>query len=101
VISAHRLYIPSVLCRKTALPCGLLSVEGRMNMRNASFELISRGLRLISIVMSGRDQWWLLQTKALTMIIFVNILLDKGIIITVPMATPQLRRLQALVLKAA
>jgi Kef-type K+ transport system membrane component KefB len=53
---------------------------------------------------------WLLQTKALIMIIFVNILLDKGIIssatftslllmavgstmLTVPMATPKLRRL--------
>jgi Kef-type K+ transport system membrane component KefB len=61
---------------------------------------------------------WLLQTKALIMIIFVNVLLDKGIItssaftalllmavgstmLTVPMATPLLRRLQALVLKAA
>lgn len=55
---------------------------------------------------------WLLQTKALIMIIFVNILLDKGIItstmftalllmaigstmLTVPMATPILRRLRA------
>ncbi len=53
---------------------------------------------------------WLLQTKALIMIIFVNILLDKGIItsttftalllmavgstmLTVPMATPILQRL--------
>jgi Kef-type K+ transport system membrane component KefB len=55
---------------------------------------------------------WLLQTKALIMTIFVNVLLDKGIItsamftamllmavgstmLTVPMATPKLRRLQA------
>jgi Kef-type K+ transport system membrane component KefB len=55
---------------------------------------------------------WLLQTKALIMIIFVNILLDKGVItsttftalllmalgstmLTVPMATPLLKRLQA------
>jgi Kef-type K+ transport system membrane component KefB len=61
---------------------------------------------------------WLLQTKALIMIIFVNVLLDKGIItsttftalllmavastmLTVPVATPKLRRLQALVFKAA
>jgi Kef-type K+ transport system membrane component KefB len=61
---------------------------------------------------------WLLQTKALIMIIFVNVLLDKGIItsttftalllmavgstmLSVPMATPRLRRLQALILKAA
>lgn len=61
---------------------------------------------------------WLLQTKALIMIIFVNVLLDKGIItsttftalllmavgstmLTVPMATPILRRLKALIFKAA
>ncbi|TWI66385.1 transporter, CPA2 family (TC 2.A.37) [Pseudoduganella lurida] len=59
---------------------------------------------------------WLLQTKALIMIIFVNILLDKGIIssetftalllmaigstmLTIPMVAPMLRRVQALVLK--
>jgi Kef-type K+ transport system membrane component KefB len=56
---------------------------------------------------------WLLQTKALIMIIFVNILLDKGIItattftalllmavgstmLAVPMATPALKRWHAL-----
>jgi Kef-type K+ transport system membrane component KefB len=61
---------------------------------------------------------WLLQTKALIMIIFVNILLDKGIItgaaftalllmavgstmLTVPIATPKLRRLRALTSNAA
>jgi Kef-type K+ transport system membrane component KefB len=61
---------------------------------------------------------WLLQTKALIMIIFVNILLDKGVItgttftalllmavgstmLTVPVATPKLRRLRALISKAA
>jgi len=60
---------------------------------------------------------WLLQTKALIMIIFVNVLLDKGIItsttftalllmavgstmLTVPMTTPILRRLKALNFKA-
>ncbi|MEO8671140.1 MAG: cation:proton antiporter [Tahibacter sp.] len=61
---------------------------------------------------------WLLQTKALIMIIFVNILLDKGLIasgtftalllmavastmLTVPVVAPRLRRLQDLVFKAA
>lgn len=60
---------------------------------------------------------WLLQTKALIMIIFVNILLDKGIVtsetftalllmavastmLTVPMATPMLQRVRQLVLRA-
>jgi Kef-type K+ transport system membrane component KefB len=57
---------------------------------------------------------WLLQTKALIMIIFSNILLDKGVItastftalllmavgstmLTIPVVTPMLRRLQAVV----
>jgi Kef-type K+ transport system membrane component KefB len=61
---------------------------------------------------------WLLQTKALIMIIFVNILLDKGIItsetftalllmavastmLTVPIATPKLRRMRDAVSRAA
>jgi Kef-type K+ transport system membrane component KefB len=61
---------------------------------------------------------WLLQTKALIMIIFANILLDKGIIssetftalllmavastmLTVPMVAPKLARLRALVLRQA
>ncbi len=61
---------------------------------------------------------WLLQTKALIMIIFANILLDKGIIsstmftalllmavgstmLTVPMATPILQRLRVKISKAA
>ncbi|WP_206105607.1 cation:proton antiporter [Sapientia aquatica] len=60
---------------------------------------------------------WLLQTKALIMIIFVNILLDKNIItnetftalllmavastmLTVPMVAPKLQRMQALISKA-
>ena len=59
---------------------------------------------------------WLLQTKALIMIIFSNILLDKGVItastftalllmavgstmLTIPMVTPMLTRLQAIVAK--
>ena len=61
---------------------------------------------------------WLLQTKALIMIIFANILLDKGIVtsetftalllmaiastmLTVPMVYPKLRRVAALVFKAS
>ncbi|MFD2295151.1 cation:proton antiporter [Massilia sp. GCM10020059] len=61
---------------------------------------------------------WLLQTKALIMIIFVNILLDKGVItndtftalllmavgstmLTVPVVYPKLRRVAALVWKAS
>ncbi len=61
---------------------------------------------------------WLLQTKALIMIIFVNILLDKGIVtnatftalllmaiastmLTVPVVYPKLRRVAALVFKAS
>lgn len=61
---------------------------------------------------------WLLQTKALIMIIFVNILLDKGLIssetftalllmavastmLTVPIVAPCLQRLRGLIFKAA
>jgi Kef-type K+ transport system membrane component KefB len=61
---------------------------------------------------------WLLQTKGLIMIIFVNVLLDKGLItsetftalllmavastmLTVPIVSPRLRREPALLLKAA
>jgi Kef-type K+ transport system membrane component KefB len=61
---------------------------------------------------------WLLQTKALIMIIFVNILLDKGVItsetftalllmavastmLTVPVVYPKLQRLLALVHKSS
>lgn len=61
---------------------------------------------------------WLLQTKALIMIIFANILLDKAIIssetftalllmavastmLTVPMVAPKLARLRALILRSA
>ncbi len=61
---------------------------------------------------------WLLQTKALIMIIFVNILLDKGIItnetftalllmalastmLTIPMVAPGLRKLSGLLTKAS
>jgi hypothetical protein len=61
---------------------------------------------------------WLLQTKALIMIIFVNVLLDKGIItsatftalllmavgstmLSVPVVTPKLRRMHHLIFKHA
>jgi Kef-type K+ transport system membrane component KefB len=61
---------------------------------------------------------WLLQTKALIMIIFVNILLDKGIItnetftatllmavastmLTIPMVTPKLAKIKELLIKQA
>jgi Kef-type K+ transport system membrane component KefB len=61
---------------------------------------------------------WLLQTKALIMIIFVNILLDKGIItsetftalllmavgstmLTIPVVMPRLQRLQSMILRPA
>ena len=61
---------------------------------------------------------WLLQTKALIMIIFANVLLDKGIItsatftalllmaiastmLTVPMVAPKLRRMRALLSRNA
>src|SRR5262249_54916675 len=61
---------------------------------------------------------WLLQTKALIMIIFVNILLDKGIIsnetftatllmavastmLSIPMVTPKLAKIKELILKQA
>ena len=84
--------------------------------------------KLIGIQVAGRIlRWtpgeasiigWLLQTKALIMIIFVNILLDKAIIssetftalllmavastmLTVPMVAPKLARLQALIRRAA
>ena len=84
--------------------------------------------KLLGIRLAGRIlRWergdssligWLLQTKALIMIIFVNILLDKGIItqaaftalllmavgstmLTVPVTTPKLRHLKSLISKEA
>jgi Kef-type K+ transport system membrane component KefB len=61
---------------------------------------------------------WLLQTKALIMIIFVNVLLDKGLItsemftalllmavgstmLTVPVVAPMLARMKALLARAS
>jgi Kef-type K+ transport system membrane component KefB len=60
---------------------------------------------------------WLLQTKALIMIIFVNILLDKNIItneaftalllmaigstmLTIPVVSPKLKRLESIIFKS-
>jgi Kef-type K+ transport system membrane component KefB len=84
--------------------------------------------KLIGIQIAGRLlKWgkgeaaiigWLLQTKALIMIIFVSILLDKGIIsseaftalllmavastmLSIPMVKPRLRKLEVLLAKAA
>jgi Kef-type K+ transport system membrane component KefB len=84
--------------------------------------------KLIGVHLAGRIlRWapgeasiigWLLQTKALIMIIFANILLDKQIIssetftalllmavastmLTVPMVAPRLARLRSLILRAA
>ena len=78
--------------------------------------------KLASVSLAGKllgwgkgEAWaigWLLQTKALIMIIFANVLLDKGIItsatftalllmavistmLTIPMVTPRLRRMPA------
>jgi Kef-type K+ transport system membrane component KefB len=94
----------------------------------AALLIASVGGKLLGVKLAGTIlRWqpaessligWLLQTKALIMIVFVNVLLDKGIInattftalllmaigstmLTVPMATPRLRNLQALISKAA
>ncbi|MGO4468350.1 cation:proton antiporter domain-containing protein, partial [Pseudoduganella sp. RAF53_2] len=84
--------------------------------------------KLIGVQIAGRIlKWapgeasiigWLLQTKALIMIIFVNILLDKGIItnetftalllmavgstmLTVPVVYPRLQQVRELIFRAA
>ena len=94
----------------------------------AALLIASVGGKLLGVKLAGTIlRWqpaessligWLLQTKALIMIVFVNVLLDKGIInattftalllmavgstmLSVPMATPRLRNLQALISKAA
>lgn len=81
------------------------------------------GMRLAGLILKWQPGessliGWLLQTKALIMIIFVNVLLDKGLItnsmftalllmavgstmLAVPLATPKLRRLGHLVGRAA
>ncbi|MBV8910213.1 MAG: cation:proton antiporter, partial [Gammaproteobacteria bacterium] len=90
--------------------------------------LASVGGKLLGIHIAGRILgWprgeagvigWLLQTKGLIMIIFVNVLLDKGYItsetftalllmavastmLTVPIVAPRLRRMQAMLARAA
>ncbi len=90
--------------------------------------IVSVAGKLIGVRLAGRIlKWapgeasiigWLLQTKALIMIIFANILLDKQIItsetftalllmavastmLTVPMVAPQLARLKALIARVA
>jgi Kef-type K+ transport system membrane component KefB len=90
--------------------------------------IAAAGGKLIGIRLAGRILgWprgeasiigWLLQTKALIMIIFVNVLLDKNLIsngtftalllmavvsttLTVPMVAPLLQRSRELVFKAA
>jgi Kef-type K+ transport system membrane component KefB len=90
--------------------------------------LASVGGKLLGIHIAGRILgWprgeagvigWLLQTKALIMIIFVNVLLDKALIstetftalllmavastmLTVPIVAPRLRRVPALVTRAS
>jgi len=95
---------PAVLLAATVLL--IASVSGKL-----------AGTRLAGIILHwppGESSLigWLLQTKALIMIIFVNILLDKGIItgtmftalllmavastmLTIPLATPRLQRLGA------
>ena len=88
------------------------SVAGKLAGVHAAGRLLRWGPGEASII------GWLLQTKALIMIIFANILLDRAIItsetftalllmavastmLTVPMVAPKLARLRALVLRAA
>jgi Kef-type K+ transport system membrane component KefB len=98
----------------------VLLAAGALLIASVSGKLLGTGLAGIILRWQPGESsliGWLLQTKALIMIIFVNILLDKGIItsttftalllmavgstmLTVPMATPRLRRLQALIFKA-
>ncbi len=90
----------------------LASVSGKLAGTHIAGKILKWGGGEASII------GWLLQTKALIMIIFVNILLDKGIItsetftalllmavgstmLTVPMVYPRLRRVAALVFKAS
>jgi Kef-type K+ transport system membrane component KefB len=88
------------------------SVSGKLAGIHVAGKILKWGPGEASII------GWLLQTKALIMIIFVNILLDKGIItsetftalllmaigstmLTVPVVYPKLRRVAALVFKAS
>jgi len=88
------------------------SVSGKLAGIHVAGKILKWGPGEASII------GWLLQTKALIMIIFVNILLDKNIItsetftalllmaigstmLTVPVVYPKLRRVAALVFKAS
>jgi Kef-type K+ transport system membrane component KefB len=88
------------------------SVSGKLAGTHIAGRILKWGEGEASII------GWLLQTKALIMIIFVNILLDKGIVtsatftalllmaiastmLTVPVVAPKLRRVFALVAKAS
>jgi Kef-type K+ transport system membrane component KefB len=88
------------------------SVSGKLGGIHIAGKILKWGPGEASII------GWLLQTKALIMIIFVNILLDKGLItsetftalllmaigstmLTVPVVYPKLRRVAALVFKAS
>ena len=90
----------------------LASVAGKLAGAHIAGKILKWGEGEASII------GWLLQTKALIMIIFVNILLDKGIVtsetftalllmavgstmLTVPMAYPKLRRVAALAWKTS
>jgi len=90
----------------------LASVSGKLAGVHAAGRILKWGPGEASII------GWLLQTKALIMIIFANILLDKGIItsatftalllmaiastmLTVPVVAPKLRRVAALVFKSS
>ncbi len=95
-----------------ALVLLVASVGGKLMGTHAAGKLLKWGEGEASII------GWLLQTKALIMIIFANILLDKAIItsatftalllmaiastmLTVPVVYPKLRRVAALVFKSS
>ena len=95
-----------------ALVLLIASVGGKLVGTHVAGKILKWGDGEASII------GWLLQTKALIMVIFANILLDKGIItsetftalllmaiastmLTVPMVYPKLRQVAALVFKSA
>lgn len=119
------------------MPVFFLSTGLRTNWTMGGFAVLVVGGVLLIVAVSGKLlgmrlagrilKWeagessligWLLQTKALIMIIFVNVLLDKKIItnatftalllmavastmLTIPIATPKLIRLRTIISKAA
>ncbi len=101
---------PAVFLAAAALL--VASVSGKLVGTHIAGKILGWGRGEASII------GWLLQTKALIMIIFVNILLDKGVItndtftalllmaigstmLTVPVVYPKLRQVAALVWKAS